>query len=179
MYLDDRMSVSPSELNALKTTEDYQELLLTKLREKMEGKCNANGYVRPGSIEILDRTIGECENGRFTGNLLYDCKIKCDVLYPTADATLEAYVIKVTKMGTWAVYQEAIRVLLPRDIHVGSKEFDAIKEGTTIKVKLQRSRFQTNDPFIMAVGKLESAVAASTTSEADVEEEENADEEEA
>jgi len=154
IYLDDRMAVSPSELNQLKTAEDFQELLLTKLRERMEGKCNSNGYVRPGSIEILDRTIGECENGRFTGNLLYDCKIKCDVLYPTADSVVDAYVIKVTKMGAWTVLQEAMRILLPRDLHVGSKEFDDIKEGETVKVSIQRSRFQTNDPYIMAVGKL-------------------------
>ena len=154
MFLDDRMAVSPSELNQLKTAEDFQELLLSKLRERMEGKCNSNGYVKPGSIEILERTIGECENGRFTGNLLYDCKIKCDVLYPTADTVVDAYVIKVTKMGTWAVLQEAMRILLPRDLHLGSKEFDDIKEGETVKVNIQRSRFQTNDPYIMAVGKL-------------------------
>jgi DNA-directed RNA polymerase subunit E'/Rpb7 len=154
MFLDDRMAVSPSELNQLKTADDFQELLLTKLRERMEGKCNSNGYVKPGSIEILDRTIGECENGRFTGNLLYDCKIKCDVLYPTADSVVEAYVIKVTKMGAWAVLEEAMRILLPRDLHLGSKEFDGIKEGEKVKVNIQRSRFQTNDPYIMAVGKL-------------------------
>jgi len=154
IYLDDRMAVSPSELNQLKTAEEFQELLRTKLRERMEGKCNSNGYVRPGSIEILDRTIGECENGRFTGNLLYDCKIKCDVLYPTADSVVDAYVIKVTKMGAWAVYQEAMRILIPRDLHLGSTEFDGIKEGETVKVSIQRSRFQTNDPYIMAVGKL-------------------------
>jgi DNA-directed RNA polymerase subunit E'/Rpb7 len=148
------MAVSPSELNQLKTAEEFQELLRTKLRERMEGKCNSNGYVRPGSIEILDRTIGECENGRFTGNLLYDCKIKCDVLYPTADSVVDAYVIKVTKMGAWAVYQEAMRILIPRDLHLGSTEFDTIKEGETVKVSIQRSRFQTNDPYIMAVGKL-------------------------
>ena len=154
IYLDDRMAVSPSELNQLKTAEEFQELLRTKLRERMEGKCNSNGYVRPGSIEILDRTIGECENGRFTGNLLYDCKIKCDVLYPTADSVVDAYVIKVTKMGAWAVYQEAMRILIPRDLHLGSTDFDGIKEGETVKVSIQRSRFQTNDPYIMAVGKL-------------------------
>jgi len=159
VYLDDRMAVSPSELNQLKSADDFQELLLTKLRERMEGKCNANGYVRPGSIEILDRTIGECENGRFTGNLLYDCKIKCDVLFPTADSIVDAYVIKVTKMGAWTVYQEAMRILLPRDLHIGSTEFDEIKEGETVKVNIQRSRFQTNDPYIMAVGKLDSVVA--------------------
>jgi hypothetical protein len=57
-------------------------------------------------------------------------------------------------MGTYAVFEEAIRVLLPRDTHLGNTEFDSIKEGTTIKVRIDRSRFQTNDPFIMAVGSL-------------------------
>jgi len=63
-------------------------------------------------------------------------------------------VIKVTKMGVYAVFEEAIRILVPRDIHIGNTAFDSIKEGDMIKVRLERSEIKTNAPFIMAVGKL-------------------------
>jgi DNA-directed RNA polymerase subunit E'/Rpb7 len=158
VYLDERIALTPGELNIVVSADTARDILLTKLREKHEGKCNANGYVRPGSIQLLARSMGTAENGRFTGNLLYDCKIKCEILYLTAGSVMEAHVIKVNKMGAYAVYEEAVRVLLPRDLHIGSEEFDAIKEGDMIQVRVERSRFQANDPFIMAVGKLASAL---------------------
>ena len=154
VFFDERIALTPSELNSLSSADTVKEILLTKLKDKHEGKCNANGYVRPGSIEMLGRSMGIAENGRYTGNLLYDCKMKCEILYPTAGHEMEVHVIKVNKMGAYAVYEQAIRILLPRDLHIGDVDFDSIKEGETIHVTIERSRFQANDPFIMAVGKL-------------------------
>lgn len=154
IFLDERISLLPTELNQITSAESVQEMLLTKLKEKHEGKCNANGFVKPGSVAILARSMGVAENGRFTGNLLYDCKIKCEILYPTAGSVFTASILKVNKMGAYAHFEDAIRVLLPRDLHIGSTEFDNLHEGDVVKIRLERSRFQTNDPFIMAVGLL-------------------------
>ena len=154
VYLDQRVAITPAEINMISSPETVKEILTTKLKEKFEHRCTANGYVRPDSIEILARSMGVAENGRFTGNWLYDCKIKCDVLYPTAGSEMPVMVIKVNKMGAYAHFDDAIRVLLPRDMHVGNREFDEIKEGDVVRVRLERSRFQANDPFISAVGTL-------------------------
>lgn len=154
IYLDERVALSPSDLNDIKTSEGINELLRLRLQKKHEGKCNANGYVRPGSIELIGRSMGVAENGRFTGNLLYDCKFKCEVLYPTAGTVTDALVIKVNKMGAYAVFEEAIRILLPRDLHLGNVTFDNIKEGDNIRVRIERNRFGANDGYIMAVGTL-------------------------
>lgn len=166
VYLDQRISITPTEINMISSPESVKEILTTKLKEKYERKCTANGYVRPDSIEILARSMGVAENGRFTGNLLYDCKIKCDVLYPTAGSSIPAMVIKVNKMGAYAHFDDAIRVLLPRDMHVGIREFDDIREGDIVQVRLERSRFQANDPFISAVGTLELSAAKEATAAA-------------
>jgi DNA-directed RNA polymerase subunit E'/Rpb7 len=154
VYLDERVALTPIEISSISSAESIGEMLTKKLREKHEGKCNANGYVKPGSLSILARSMGVAENGRFTGNLLYDCKIKCDVFYPIGGAEIEATVIKVNKMGAYVHYDEAIRILLPRDLHVGNVEFDSIEEDKVVRVRLERSRFQTNDSYIMGVGVL-------------------------
>jgi DNA-directed RNA polymerase subunit E'/Rpb7 len=154
VYIDERVGITPSELNMLHSTDAIKEILTTKLREKHEGKCNANGHVRPGSIELLARSMGLAENGQFTGQMLYDCKFKCEVLYPTAGSEIDVLILKINKMGAYAVFEEAVRILLSRDTHVGNTEFDNLKEGQTVRVVIERSRFQTNDPFIMAVGSL-------------------------
>ena len=154
IYLDERVTLTPADLNEITTSDGIKELLVQRLQQKHEGKCNANGYVRPGSIELLGRSMGTAENGKFTGNMVYDCKFKCDVLYPTGGTITDALVIKVNKMGAYAVYEEAIRILLPRDLHVSNVDFDNIKEGDTVRTQIERTRFAANDTYIMAVGKL-------------------------
>ena len=164
IYLDERVALTSTEVNQIHKSEDIHDLLVTKLKERHESKCNANGYVRPDSVELIARSMGMAENGRYTGNLLYDCKMKCEVLYPKGGMVMDVLVIKVTKMGVYAVFEEAIRVLVPRDIHLGNVEFDNIHEGDMITIRLERSEMKTNAPFIMAVGSL-----VSKTTEADAE----------
>ena len=154
MYLDERVTLSATEMNLIVSQESIKDIIETKLREMHEGKCNSNGFVRPGSLKLLARSMGVAENGRFTGNILYDSKISCQVLFPTVESELNVSIIKVNRMGAYAVFDEAIRILLPRDLHIGSTEFDALKEGDTVKVVMDRSRFQAKDAFIMAVGHL-------------------------
>jgi hypothetical protein len=154
MFMDERIYITPSENNSIRSVEGYTALLLEKAREKHEGKCNSNGYVRPGSVEILTRSAPIGENGKFTGNYTYDCKIKCDILYPLAGDIIEAMVMKKNDMGVYAVFKEAIRILLPRESHVGNLDFDSIELGTKILVKLNKTRFQVNDSYIMGVGSL-------------------------
>lgn len=154
VYLDDRVSLSPAEINKISTADDINAALVTKLKAKYEGRCTTNGYVRPGSVGIMGRSFGRAANGDFTGHWLYDCKMTASVLYPVAGAEFEAVVFEVNKMGARAHFDEAIRILLPRDTHVGNKEFDEIREGDKIFVRLDRSRFQMNDTYIMAVGTL-------------------------
>jgi DNA-directed RNA polymerase subunit E'/Rpb7 len=154
VFLDERVALTPSELNTVVTKNSIVETLTEKLRKKHEGRCNANGYVKPDSLSIIGRSMGIAENGRFTGNVLYDCKFKCDVMYPVGGAEMDATVIKVNKMGAYTHVDQAIRILLPRDLHVGNVSFDAIEEGRVVRVRVERSRFQVNDPYIMAVGIL-------------------------
>jgi hypothetical protein len=160
IYLDERVALAPSEMNIIKNADDIRDRLEIKLRELHEGKCNANGYVRPGSLKLLAKSLGKSENGRFTGHWIYDCKASCEVLYPTVGSVVSCMVIKVNKMGVYAAFEEAMRILLPRDLHVGDETFDGLQEGQTIQVRVDRSRFQTRDSYITAVGKLLSAEVA-------------------
>lgn len=159
IYLDERIALTPSELNLVRDQDRINTMLLKKLREKHEDKCNSNGYVKRGSIELLGRSIGVAENGRFTGNVLYDCKFKCTVIYPTAGTIVKTRVLMINNMGAYVVYpendgEEAIRILLPRDLHIGDSDYNSLHAEDRVYVRIERSRFQTNDRFIMAVGHI-------------------------
>ena len=164
VYLDRRIPIAPTELRDAATNID--EFLVKKIRKGLEGVCCTHGYVRPGSTQILARSMGQAEHGRFTGDFLYHCKVKVACLLPHANQLVDARVLKVNKLGAYALIvdqgavREAMRILVPRDLHLGNHEFDRLEVGQGIRVKILRSRFQNNDAFIQAVGTYEGLVSA-------------------
>jgi hypothetical protein len=168
VYFDERLPLTPIELSRISSPDETKGALFTinailehKLREKHEGFCNANGYVRKGSVKLIAKSAGVSETGRFTGNFLYDCKVSADVFYPVANSLVDVRVFDKNAMGAYAVLSaggddvdEAMQVNIARDLHRGSTEFDAIEANAIVKVRILRTRFQVNDRFIVAVGRL-------------------------
>ena len=156
VYMDQRVALCPSEFKD--AAEDIDTFLLKKMKKNLEGVCCTHGYVKPGSAQILARSMGQAEHGRFTGDFMFHCKLKLQCLLPTADQLVDARILKVNKLGAYALVvedgrvREAMRILIPRDLHIGNAEFDSVSVGKGIRVKLLRSRFQSKDAFIQSVG---------------------------
>lgn len=164
VYLDQRIMLSPTEFR--EAAADIDAHLAKKMRKALEGMCCTHGYVRPGSAQILARSMGQAEHCRFTGDFLFQCKVKVLCLLPEAGQIVDAQVLKVNKLGAYALIvddgrvQEAMRILVPRDLHIGNTEFDGLVPDQIVRVRLLRSRFQANDAFIQAVGLYEGASSA-------------------
>jgi DNA-directed RNA polymerase subunit E'/Rpb7 len=162
------------------------KLLEAKMRERIEKKCSRHGYVLEGSMNLLSRSMGTMERGRFTGSILFHVQAEGKVLNPPDKTILEGEVIRKNKMGIYVNYRDAIRVIVPRDANIGKDEFDLVEIGETITVEIKKSRFQVNDEYILSVGlfvgRKGGTVAAKTTvkaaSQVEEEEEESGDEEE-
>lgn len=168
MLLEERLSINPSD-TASKATIGQEgfidNILLQRLKAKIEGRCISSGFVKPNSLTILHRSMGTAENGRFTGNWIYYVKTRCDVFHPETNTPVTCKVIKVNKMGAYVVFDEAMRVLLPRDLHLGNETFDSLNTDDLVVVNILRSRFQTNDPFISSVGLFISRAAPNVEQE--------------
>ena len=131
---------------------DIDGLILQKLSTRMENKCSRHGFVLPGTMKIISRSMGYIEKGRFTGDIIFHVQAEAKVLNPPAGFTLEGVVIRKNKMGMYVSYNDAIRIILPRDLHIGDEVFEAVAIGTNVNVEIQKSRFQVNDPYILSVG---------------------------
>jgi DNA-directed RNA polymerase subunit E'/Rpb7 len=160
------------------------QILLDVLSGSLDGKCSRHGFVLPGTLKIMSRSMGALDKGRFTGNILFLVKAEAEVLNPPDGTIIEGEVIRKNKMGIYVSYQDAIRIILPRDLYIGDASYDAVQIGETIKVEVKKSRFQVNDPYILSVGyfrgRLEGAKAvvpiADAEPEAEAEETEEAEE---
>jgi DNA-directed RNA polymerase subunit E'/Rpb7 len=142
--------------------ESIDAILLMKLKERLEEKCSSHGYVLPGTLEILTRSTGMVDFGRFSGDWSFLVKAKGKVYNPSEGETVEIEVLKSNKMGIYAIYENAIRIMVPRDLHLGNEEFDGLRVGERIRVEIQKSRFQLRDPFIVSVALYKGRVSAPT-----------------
>ena len=158
-YMDIRIPLTPSEFrDAAPNIDTY---LTKKLQKRLEEKCCVHGYVSRGSTQILARSMGQAEHCRFTGDFVFVCKVRVLCYLPEAGQVVDAQVLKMNKGGAYALVvdagrvSEAVRIFIPRDLHIGNAEFDSLEEEQVIRVRLLGSRFQANDPFIQAVGTFE------------------------
>jgi hypothetical protein len=56
-------------------------------------------------------------------------------------------------MGLYVIIKDAIRIMVPRDLHIGNEEFDSIEIGDKIIIEIKESRFQVNDTHILSIGE--------------------------
>ena len=159
---EERIPLTPKDLNRLAET-PVEDILLEKLRAKLEGRCARHGFVVPGSLEILSRSMGHVEMGRFTGDTVYQVQSQGKVLNPADGTIIVGEVLKKNKMGVYVEYRDAIHVILPRDLHRGNDTFEGLAIGQSIKIEIKKSMFQVNDQFIKCVGLLVDVPVAPST----------------
>ncbi len=150
-FFETKIGLTPTDLNKLKDV-PIESILLTKSKDLMENKCSEHGFVLPGSLKLISRSMGYFEAARFTGDAVYYLKLEGKVVYPADGVRVEGEVIRKNKMGLYVQYKNAIRVQVPRDLHIGNEEFDSVEIGDKVLVELKRSKFQINDPYILASG---------------------------
>ena len=148
-FFQEKVYLSPSDLS--QEIESIDAILLEKLKQRLEQKCSPHGFVLPGTLDLLTRSAGQVDSGKFSGDWAFLVKAKGRVLYPPEGTSVEVEILKTNKMGIYAIYENAIRIMVPRDLHLGNEEFSQLKVGETIRVEIQKSRFQLRDPFIVSV----------------------------
>ena len=152
VIFEEKVALTPRDINSIVEVNSIDLKILDYLKKKLEKKCSAHGYVLPDTLHLLSRSNGLLENGRFTGNIIYHVQAQGRVYNPAHGTVLEGRVLKKNNMGLYIVYKDAIRILVPRDLHIGDDDYESVQVGETIEVEIRKSQFQVNDPFILSVG---------------------------
>jgi DNA-directed RNA polymerase subunit E'/Rpb7 len=130
---------------------NIQASLLSSLRMKFENHCIPEGYIQKNSITIVDYPLGRVNY--IKGGVDYQVKFQADVCMPHTGQRFKAPVNLRSKIGIHAE-TPPIKVLIPRDIHIGNPDFENIKEGDEIEFEVVGTQFKQNDKEIIVVGKL-------------------------
>ncbi len=155
-----KVGLFPKDLNTLTKAGSIETLLLNKVKESMEGRCSQHGWVIPGSLKILSRSMCQNESGRFTGAMVSWVQVEGEVYYPSDKMEIVGEVLKKNKMGLFVLFENAIQVMVPRDLHLGNEAYEAVEIGNYVRLELKKSRFQVNDKYILSVGEFKEVVEA-------------------
>lgn len=158
VVFEQKIALSPLEFNQLREKK-LDDILLKKFAEENESQCSVHGWVIPDTLKILSRSMLQVEGGRFTGDMVSWVQVEGKVIYPVDGQRLVGYVLKKNKMGMFVMYQQAIQIMVPRDLHIGNEEFDSVAIGEQVEIELKKSRFQVKDKTILSVGIFHRRVA--------------------
>ena len=134
---------------------DLKNIIEKKLKDKLEKKCNTNGYVKPHTLHVVNYSSGSLRGN----NVEFTIVIQYKVCYPVEGMVVRAKVKNVTKAGIRAEISEKdeptpLVIFIARDHHNNNDEFINIKENEFINAKIIGKRFELNDSYISVIAEL-------------------------
>lgn len=142
----------------LKITEvgtTLKQNLERKIIQKTEGKCIAEGYIRPNSVRVVNYSSGNI-NGEYVE---FQVSFECMICYPVEGMVVDCTVKTITKAGIHAevVVDDKfvpLTIFIARDHNYTNKYFSQITENMNVQVKIIGIRFELNDAYICAIATL-------------------------
>ena len=152
-HISERVNAKPKELD-----NNLDRQLAANLKHKLEGKCCRFGYVRPNSVVIVSRTMGEVEGCHFNGEITFRVEAIADVCRPVAGDRLLCEVENINRLGLLAKAGEN------REVHVYAviQQYDnaaffedpRLKETAKIVVEVVGAKYKLKDTSVMVLGKI-------------------------
>jgi DNA-directed RNA polymerase subunit E'/Rpb7 len=124
------------------------------ISKNTEGKCIAEGFIRPGSVKVIRYSSGNINNEKVEFQTVFECM----VCHPVEGMLIECDIKTVTKAGIHAEVSDntgaiPITVFVARDHHFTDRHFAELKENMKVTVRVIGVRFELNDPYICVIGK--------------------------
>lgn len=141
---------------------NIQASVLAQLRMKYEGVCLSEGYVQPRSITIVEHSLGRVSLVR--GGLDYSVRFQAEICMPHAGQVFRGPVSLKSKIGLHSELPP-LKVLLPRDLHIGNQDFEGVEEGQDVEFEVVGSRFQQGDDAIVVLAKMREILKPATREE--------------
>lgn len=152
------IQLPPSDLVA-----DFQQVLLNRVKGSLEGICSRYGYIRPGSISILKRSVGSFVKQHFNGHIKFDMICRAEVCNPSVGAIFEAVVRNKNALGVHAesviknkgTEETVMDIIIPkRSVGIVSTiDLEGLNVGDRIYVEVLGKRYQLNDKKISIIAR--------------------------
>lgn len=134
---------------------NIKQNLELKIIAKNEGKCIAEGFIRPNSVRIINYSSG-LVNSEY---IEFQCVFECMICHPVEGMLINCTSKTITKAGIHAqVITEndviPVTVFIARDHHNTNQYFNTVKENQDIIIRVIGVRFELHDMYICVIGQL-------------------------
>lgn len=147
-------------LNISEIGSNIKQILEQHISHRVKNKCQAEGYIRYNTIEILEYSQGLVKGIHQEFQVVYECL----VCHPSEGMIIDQIECKnISIAGVRGVYYDnetranPLEIFLAKDFHYDNKGYDKIKEGSVFSIQVIGIRFELNDDHITVMGLLHSA----------------------
>ena len=121
--------------------------------QEIEGRCIAEGYIKPGSVEIITYSSGMLKDSI----ALFDIVLTCQICLPVEGMLIDCIAKNITKAGIRAETNEdtsPVTIFIARDHHFTNELFSKVKENDEIRIRVIGQRFELFDKTISVIGEI-------------------------
>lgn len=145
-------------VNPVNINDNINDNLLSILKNKVEGICIKEGYIKPNSVNIISRSIGKITLSIFDGDVNYTINYEAQVCNPNIDDEIICYVQDVNK-STINCYLEdpetsPLNIFLARQHHIDNSDYFKLNKNDKIKIKITGKKYEYLDNNILVFGNL-------------------------
>ena len=115
--------------------ENIDEYINEYLKKKVEGFCINEGYVKPESIKVIQKSVGMILGSRFTGDVTYNVAYTADVCNPVIGNIIECKVKFINKLGVLG-NNGPITIIVGKQFHINDIEMNKINYGVKIIIMI-------------------------------------------
>ena len=134
---------------------NIREVIEQNIQNSFEGKCIAEGYIKPESAKIISYSSGVVDRGNYVN---FEIVFECDVCFPVEGMLIQCVAKNITKAGVRAEsaneFPSPVVVFIAKDHHYSVANFADIKEGDKITARVIGQRFELNDKYVSIIGEL-------------------------
>lgn len=163
----------------------FDARVLAKLRTRFEGVYSKIGYAVPGSLRLLQRSLGRLTVAHFNGHVSFECVCAASACNPRPGLRVRGVVTKVTPAVVLAEVSHALPnmgrplvvmvAVIPRTAVELTSEIDlgALSEKDDITIEVVSKRFSPSDARIQVIGRAVASdapppPASATTADRDI-----------
>lgn len=152
LMLDEFIYLKPIDLNS-----KIDDVILARLKKKVEGKCIKYGYLMPNSIKILSRSMGIINNTNFDGITMYKIKYSAEICNPAIGQVVQCQVFNIDKSQVICYIDKPdsspLELFLFKHHHTNNTDFAALKIGDIVNVSVGGSKWEYRDTRIIVIAQ--------------------------
>jgi DNA-directed RNA polymerase subunit E'/Rpb7 len=136
---------------------NIQYTLEQDIKNKYEGKCLVEGYVKKDSTKIITHSSGLINRGIM---ISFQVAFECEVCFPVEGMLIKCVATDVTKAGIRGEsahdVPSPIIVFVARDHYCqpGMNYFSDVKKGDKFTARVIGQRFELNDKYVSVIAEL-------------------------